>query len=171
MDNLLFLLALAATAVEMTACFICARNLIKLQSEDWDRSRRMLTIGAIFSGVMALFVILGNIISTVQDDIQKDRFCVVVGTATFDDEAPDASTCYGATQIVVSVFEDPEMNRTRHNSPTFLSAAQAIAKSLKLFRPDVHGAGHLTSPRIGKAQDLGDGVIAVDVTLSMKIEL
>ena len=114
---------------------------------------------------------LGNIIRTVQDDILKDRFCVVVGTATFDDEAPDASTCYGATQIVVSVFEDPEMNRTRHNSPTFLSAAQAIAKSLKLFRPDVHGAGHLTSPRIGKAQDLGDGVISVDVTLSMKIEL
>ena len=67
MDNLLFLLALAATAVEMTACFICARNLIKLQSEDWDRSRRMLTIGAIFSGVMALFVILGNIISTVHE--------------------------------------------------------------------------------------------------------
>jgi len=67
MDKLLFLLALAATAVEMTACFICARNLVKLQSDDWDRSRRMLTIGATFSGLMALFVVLGNIISSVHD--------------------------------------------------------------------------------------------------------
>lgn len=67
MEKLLFLLSLAATTVEMTACFICARNLIKLQSEDWDRSRRMLTIGAIFSGVMALFVVLGNLISTVHE--------------------------------------------------------------------------------------------------------
>lgn len=67
MEKLLFLLSLAATTMEMTACFICARNLIKLQSEDWDRSRRMLTIGAIFSGVMALFVVLGNLISTVHE--------------------------------------------------------------------------------------------------------
>ena len=65
--NLAFLLALAATAVEMTACFICARNLIKLQRDDWDRSRRMLTIGATFSGLMALFVVLGNIISAVHE--------------------------------------------------------------------------------------------------------
>jgi len=67
MEKLLFLLALAATAVEMTACLICARNLIKIHSEDWDRSRRILTIGAIFSGVMALFVILGNIASSIHE--------------------------------------------------------------------------------------------------------
>ena len=114
---------------------------------------------------------LGNIISTVQDDVEKDRFCVVVCTATFDDEAPDASSCYGTTRIVVTVFEDPELNRARRDGLTFLSAAQAIAKSLKLFRPDVPGAGHLTSPRIEEARDLGDGVISVNVTLSMKIEL
>ena len=65
--NLTFLLALAATAVEMTACFICARNLIKLQRDDWDRSRRMLALGAILSGVMALFVVLANIINTVHE--------------------------------------------------------------------------------------------------------
>lgn len=67
MDNLLFLLALAATAVEMTACFLCARNLIQLHKEDWDRSRRILTLGAAFSGFMALFVVLANIIGTIHE--------------------------------------------------------------------------------------------------------
>lgn len=67
MDNLLFLLALAATAVEMTACFLCARNLIQLHKEDWDRSRRILTLGAAFSGFMALLVVLANIIGTIHE--------------------------------------------------------------------------------------------------------
>lgn len=67
MDNLLFLLAFAATAVEMTACFLCARNLIQLHKEDWDRSRRILTLGAAFSGFMALLVVLANIIGTIHE--------------------------------------------------------------------------------------------------------
>lgn len=114
---------------------------------------------------------LGNIIETLQDDILKAKFCVVVGTASFEDEAPDASACYGTTKAVVSVFEDPEMNRREPGRPTFLSAAQAIAKALKLWRPNVPGAGALTSPRIGEANALGDGVVSVTVTLSMKTEL
>ena len=114
---------------------------------------------------------LGNIIDTLQDDILKAKFCVVVGTASFEDEAPDASACYGTTKAVVSVFEDPEMNRREPGRPTFLAAAQAIAKALKLWRPDVPGAGALTSPRIGEANSLGDGVVSVTVTLSMKTEL
>ena len=114
---------------------------------------------------------LGDIVAATQDDIYKTKFCVVVGTASFSDEAPDAQACYGETKIAVSVFEDPEMNRARQGRSTFLEAAQAIAKALKLFRPDVPGAGHLTSPRIGEAQDLGVGIISVVVTLSMKIEL
>ena len=114
---------------------------------------------------------LGNIIDTLQDDILKTKFCVVVGTTSFDDEAPDSSTCYGTTKAVVSVFEDPEMNRREPGRPTFLSAAQAIAKALKLWRPRIPGAGALTSPRIGEAHSLGDGVVSVTVTLSMKTEL
>ena len=114
---------------------------------------------------------LGNIIETLQDDVLKDRFCVVVGTASFEDEAPDASACYGTTKAVISVFEDTEMNRRGTGRPTFLSAAQAVAKALKLWRPDVPGAGALTSPRIGEASDLGDGIVSVTITLSMKTEL
>ena len=59
--NLTFSLALAATAVEMAACLICARNLWRLQRETYDRSRRMLALGALLSGLMALAVVLGNI--------------------------------------------------------------------------------------------------------------
>lgn len=59
--NLLFSLSLAATAVEMAACLICTRNLWRLQRETYDRSRRMLALGALFSGLMALLVVLGNI--------------------------------------------------------------------------------------------------------------
>ncbi len=59
--NLLFSLSLAATAVEMATCLICARNLWRLQRETYDRSRRMLALGALLSGLMALLVVLGNI--------------------------------------------------------------------------------------------------------------
>lgn len=59
--ELAFSLSLAATAVEMAACLICARNLRHLQRETYDRSRRMLAMGALFCGVMALVVVLGNI--------------------------------------------------------------------------------------------------------------
>lgn len=114
---------------------------------------------------------LGNIIETLQADIDKTSFCVVVGSFAFDDEAPDSRQCYGTASIAVTVFEDPELNRSTADRPTFLSAAVEIAKALKLFRPDIDGAGALTSPRIGEPMDLGDGVVSVTVKLSMKAEL
>ena len=114
---------------------------------------------------------VGNIVETLKADIDKTCFCVVVGTFSFDDEAPDARACYGTARVSVSVYEDPEMNRATPGRPTFLSAAQEIAKALKLFRPDVEGAGALTSPKIGEAVAVDDGVVAVTVTLTMKAEL
>lgn len=114
---------------------------------------------------------VGNIVETLKADIDKTCLCVVVGTFSFDDEAPDASVCYGTARVSVSVYEDPEMNRASPGRPTFLSAAQEIAKALKLFRPDVEGAGALTSPKIGEAVAVDDGVVAVTVTLTMKAEL
>ena len=114
---------------------------------------------------------LGNVLETLQDDIEKKCFCVVIGAISFDDEAPDAKTCYGTAKVSVSVFEDPEMNRSTPGRPTFLAAAQEVAKALRLFRPPVEGAGALTSPKIGEANAVGDGVVAVTVTLTMKAEL
>jgi len=67
MTNILFSLSLAATAVEMAGCLICARNLRHLQRESFDRSRRMLAMGALFSGLLALAVLLGNIGMSIQE--------------------------------------------------------------------------------------------------------
>ena len=114
---------------------------------------------------------LGNIVENVQNDVLKNKFCVVVGAAGFTDEAPDATTCYGTVRIVVSVFEDPEMNRRSAGNPTFLNAAQEIAKALKLFKPNVQGAGSLTSPTISEPSDIGDGVVSVTVALTAKATL
>lgn len=114
---------------------------------------------------------LGNIIETIKADIDKTSFCVLVGTFSFVDEAADARQCYGTAEINILVYEDPELNRATPGRPTFLAAAVEIAKALKLFRPDIDGAGALTSPKIGEPMDLGDGVISVAVTLTMKAEL
>ena len=65
--NVLFSMSLAATAVEMAACLICARNLKNLQRESFDRSRRMLAMGALFCGLMALAIVLGNLGTATKD--------------------------------------------------------------------------------------------------------
>lgn len=67
MTNLTFSLSLAATSVEMAACLICTRNLWRLQRETYDRSRRVLSLGSLISGVMALLVVMANIGMSVQE--------------------------------------------------------------------------------------------------------
>lgn len=59
--NLLFYMALAATAMETAACLICAHNLWRLDRDHFDFSRRKLFIGALMSGIMALVIVLGNL--------------------------------------------------------------------------------------------------------------
>lgn len=110
----------------------------------------------------------GNIIEKVESEIPRSNFCVVIGSLTFTDEAPDSSLCYGRTTVTVTVFEDPFLNRETAGRPTYLQAAQAIAKSLKLFNT---GNGTLTSPVISEPQDLGDGVISATVRFEIKTTL
>lgn len=110
----------------------------------------------------------GNIIEKVESEIPRTSFCVVIGSLTFTDEAPDSSLCYGRTTVTVTVFEDPFLNRETAGRPTYLQAAQAIAKSLKLFDT---GDGTLTSPTISEPVDLGGGVISCTVRLEIKTTL
>ena len=110
----------------------------------------------------------GNIIENVESEIPRTSFCVVIGSLAFTDEAPDSSLCYGRTMVTVTVFEDPFLNRETAGRPTYLQAAQAIAKSLKLFDT---GDGTLTSPTISEPQDLGGGVISCTVRLEIKTTL
>lgn len=111
---------------------------------------------------------LGNVIEKVQQEIAQTRFCVVVGSLAFSDEAPDSTLCYGTASVVVTVFEDPFLNREDASRPTYLKAAQEIAKALKLFDT---GDGLLTSPSIGEPADLGDGIISCTVKLTTKTTL
>lgn len=110
----------------------------------------------------------GNIIENVEQEIARSSFCVVVGSLSFTDEAPDSTLCYGRSSITVSVFEDPFLNRASSGHPTYLQTAQAIAKDLKLFDT---GDGHLTSPTISEPQDLGGGVISCTVRFEIKTTL
>lgn len=110
----------------------------------------------------------GNIIENVESEIPRTSFCVVIGSLAFTDEAPDSSLCYGRTTVTVTVFEDPFLNRETAGRPTYLQAAQAIAKSLKLFDT---GDGTLTSPTISEPQDLGGGVISCTVRLEIETTL
>lgn len=110
----------------------------------------------------------GNIVAKIEEEVPRSNFCVVVGTVSFTDTAPDASICYGNSSVAISVIEDPFLNRETPNRPTFLSAAQEIAKSLKLYDT---GDGVLTSPSITEPADLGNGVVAVTVRFSITTTL
>lgn len=110
----------------------------------------------------------GNVVENVQQEIPRTSFCVVVGSLTFTDEAPDSRLCYGESAISVSVFEDPLLNRETAGRPTYLRAAQEVAKALKLFDA---GDGVLTSPTISEPADLGGGVVSCTVRLKIKTTL
>ena len=56
-----FMLSMVATTVEMTACFICARQLWVMRTATKDRARRILALGSLLSGLLALFVVLANL--------------------------------------------------------------------------------------------------------------
>ena len=59
--HIYYLLSLVATAMEMTVCLLCTRYLLLLQRENLDRSRRLLACGSLASGLLALFIVAGNI--------------------------------------------------------------------------------------------------------------
>lgn len=139
-------------------------ELQELQNRIAERIRAI----PLFTGLPIFEEEKGNIIENVEQEIPRSNFCVVVGSITFTDEAPDSTLCYGRSSITVSIFEDPFLNRETAGHPTYLQAAQAVAKALKLFDT---GDGHLTSPSISEPQDLGGGVISCTVRFDIKTTL
>lgn len=59
--NILIHVALITTAIEMATCFICTHQLGLRRTENGDNARWLLSIGALISGLLATFVIVGNV--------------------------------------------------------------------------------------------------------------
>lgn len=60
--NILILIALITTAIEMATCFICTHQLGFRKLENGDNARWLLSFGALLSGLLAVFVIFGNLV-------------------------------------------------------------------------------------------------------------
>ena len=58
-----YLLALIATTIEMSVCLVSARQLWRLRGLSNDRSRRMLTLGNVLSGLIALWIVVINLVA------------------------------------------------------------------------------------------------------------
>lgn len=58
----LLLIALVATAFEMTTCLLCGRQLWRFRKESYDKSRWLLGLGALCSGLLAAVALVGNIL-------------------------------------------------------------------------------------------------------------
>ena len=110
----------------------------------------------------------GNIIENVNQSIARTSFCVVVGSPSYNDKTPDSGVCFGGVRLVVTIFEKPVLNRTKPNCLTYLRAAQTIAKAMKLFNT---GDGLLVTKSIAPPKDLGDGVVACDVSFELDTTL
>lgn len=54
------LLALLATTIEMTTCFICARQLWRLRKDVKDSSRWLLALGSWLCGLLSALAVIGN---------------------------------------------------------------------------------------------------------------
>lgn len=139
-------------------------NLQTLQSVVAERVRAI----PLLAGLPVFEEEKGNVVRAVEEEIARSCFCVVVGGVSFADEAPDSRLCHGTTHVTVSVFEDPLLNRDVNGRPTYLMAAQEVARTLKLFDT---GEGVLTSPTVSPPADLGGGVISCTVTLTAKTTL
>lgn len=56
-----YLLAIIATTIEMTVCMMCVRQLWRMRAGANDRSRWLLGIGALVTGLLAVFGLLASI--------------------------------------------------------------------------------------------------------------
>lgn len=67
-----FLLALIASTIEMTVCLLCTHQLWRMRGDSQDRSRFLLALGALLSGMLAMFVLIINI------SMAQSRFTTLV---------------------------------------------------------------------------------------------
>ena len=91
MHNLPYILSIVATTIEMTACIICARYLWSVREASRDRSRLLLALGSLVSGVMATFALIWSVTSP-------------LGTAQMEYLQPASCLLYLAMHIIMTLY-------------------------------------------------------------------
>ena len=104
--NLPFLLSIVATTIEMTTCFVCVSIMLHAKQVFWDRSRRILTMGSAFCGILAASFVLVSI------------FGIDEGGSTYSLMPPMLCLMFMAMHIVMTLYPisviHPEWLNTRH---------------------------------------------------------
>lgn len=115
------------------------------------------------SGIPVIVEEKGDTANRLQVGIAKTKFAVIVGWNGFESGANSSRTVYGKARLVVSVYEQPVVNRKSEGVPTLLNAAQEIAKELNLFTAE-GGNAPIVFRKITPISELGDGkTVACDV--------
>lgn len=123
------------------------------------------------AGIPVIVEEKGDTANKLQMAIAKTKFAVIVGWNGFESGANSSKTVYGKARIVVSVYEQPVVNRKTEGAQTLLNAAQEIAKHLNLFSAD-GGNSPLVFRKITPVTELGDGkTVACDVELETESTL
>lgn len=91
MTNLPYILSIVATTIEMTACIICARYLWSVREASRDRSRQLLALGSLVSGVMATFALIWSV-------------TFPMGTAQMEFLQPVSCLLYLAMHIIMTLY-------------------------------------------------------------------
>lgn len=113
----------------------------------------------------------GDVATSLQTGIAKSRIAVVVGWSGFQNETSSSKTPFGSTTIILSIFEQPLLNRAKKGAVKALELAQALAREINLFS-DSDLAYPLVFRRISPISELQDGkTITVDVEFTAKATL
>jgi len=129
------------------------------------------------AGVPVIETDKGDVSKELELKVAKSKVAVLVGWNGFTPQIQGATApgeLFGATTIVVSIFEKPVTNRVNASAPTIMNIAQEIANAL-------HGAAAdgMDSPLFIKritpiselVQDKDSSVVTCDVEFETKTSL
>jgi len=121
----------------------------------------------------------GNIIAAVKTKVAQMGLCAVVSTPGLNSDKPDSFTPVGLSNVVVTCFESPQLNRSKANRTTALNAAERIACVLAkaLFNAHVKNPAVFGPPAFVKiesgmvGENERDAMLVYTVTFRVLAEL
>lgn len=125
-----------------------------------------------FADVPVIEEDVGDVPARLAADMGKRRLAVIVGWDGFTSRGDSSTVIFGEATVVVSVFEQPVVNRRTEGAKTLLMTAREVASALHLFT--VPGTSPLVFRKITPVQALtgGDrGVISCDVQFVIETDL